>query len=204
MEEFDGTPGGAPLADTHSATVHYEEDEYYWLLAPGEDSLDRWFFFPFVLGDGIQGGGNPVDFTLSVPGVEGKGSLKISMCGAYDTDHEVAVSVNGTPVGTYTWSGIAFYQATIDALDLLEGDNTVTIECLSGEDCIILDWFEVEYPRGFSASGNILKFSYETGYRFQISQFTGDDLLAFDITSPGEVRRVVFPNHRHWPLYPKF
>ena len=191
MAEIDGTPGSAALASTHTFTVHYEENQYYWLKAPGGDSLDRWFFSSFVLGDGIQGGGNPVDFTLSLPGVDGQGSLTISMYGVYDWHHEVDVSVNGTPVGTFTWNGISLYQATIDAVNLLEGNNSVTLQCNSGTDSIAVDWFEVTYPRGFAASGDTLKFSHEEGYRYQISGFTGSDLLAFDITSPGDAERIV-------------
>ena len=192
MEEIDGTPGSAAVADTHTFTVHYEEDLGYWILAPGGDSLDRWFFFPSVMGDGVEYGGDPVDFTLSLPGVAGAGTgkLTISMGGYYDTDHEVDVSVNGTPVGTFTWSGIAFYQATMDDVDLLEGDNTVTIECKTSIDTIVVDWFEVEYPRDFAAINDLLKFSFDAGYRYQISGFTGSDPVAFDITSPGDVQRI--------------
>ncbi len=195
MEEIDGTPGSAAVADTHTFTVHYEEDQSYWILAPGGDSVDRWFFDPNVYpvwGDGIEGGGDPVDFTLSLPGVAGSGTgkLTILMGGYYDTDHEVDVSVNGTPVGTFTWSGIAFYQATMDDVDLLEGDNTVTIECKTSIDTIVVDWFEVEYPRDFAASNDLLKFSFDAGYRYQISGFTGSDPVAFDITSPGDVQRI--------------
>jgi len=193
MTPIDGSLGSGAVPVTHTFTVHYEEDQGYWILAPGGDSLDRWFFDPNVYpvwGDGIEGGGDPVDFPLSLPGVAGQGSLKISMGGVYDTDHEVDVFVNGTPVGTFTWSGIAFYQATIDDADLLEGDNTVTIECESGIDEIVVDWFEVEYPRDFAASNNTLKFSHQAGYHYQISGFTGSDPVAFDITSPGDVQRI--------------
>jgi len=198
MAEIDGAPASAADPNTHTYTVHYEEDQYYVGSATGDDSIDRWFFdinsYP-VVGAGFAGGGNPVDFTLSVPGVAGSGSLKISMWGYYDTDHAVDVSVNGALVGTFTWSDIAFYQAAIDDVDLSEGENTVTLTCNSGTDpddldTIFVDWFEVEYPRDFSANGNTLKFSYEAGYRYRISGFTGDDLLGFDITSPGEVQRI--------------
>jgi len=191
MADIDGTPGGAQVPDTHSSTVHYEEDGHYWPSAPGADSVDRWFFSSFLWGDGIEGGGDPVDFTLPLAGVAGSGRLTISMGGVYDTDHEVVVSVNGTPVGTYTWSGIASYQATIKAVDLLEGDNTITMECTSGIDLIAVDFLEVKYSRDFAASNNTLKFSHQTGYRYQVSGFTGGDLLGFDITSPGDVGRVV-------------
>ncbi|MFQ6093983.1 MAG: C25 family cysteine peptidase, partial [bacterium] len=190
MAERDGTPGTAGVAPTHSATVHHEEDLWYWRLAPGGDSLDRWFFYPFVLGDGLVGGGNPVDFTVSVPDPVGSGTVTLYMLGTYNTDHQVRVSINGSQA-TFNWSGIAFYQGAMENVDLLNGDNTVTIECLSGEDSIGVDWIEVDYSRGFTAENDSLKFSYAAGSRFQVTGFMGSDILVFDITDGERVERIL-------------
>ena len=65
----------------------------------------------------------------------------------FDMDHEVTVTINGTGYGTYTWSGRAYHQVTIDNVNLLDGDNTVALTCTSGEDTILLDWIEVDYER---------------------------------------------------------
>ena len=108
MAEVDASLGSATVAGSHSFTVHHEQDMWYLLSIPGGDSLDRWFFDPFVDGPGISGGGAPVDFALTLPGVSGQGSVKILMVGFYDTDHAVDVSVNGTHVGSFTWSNISF------------------------------------------------------------------------------------------------
>ena len=86
MTDVDGAPAAGPLAATHSFTVHYEQDEYYVGLAPGDDSRDRWFFDDFVLG---------IDFTgtrlrcrqtlpLTCRGWPVRGSFK-SSCGATTT-----------------------------------------------------------------------------------------------------------------------
>ncbi|MEJ2235912.1 MAG: C25 family cysteine peptidase, partial [Syntrophobacterales bacterium] len=199
MTAIDGTPVSDTFASTHSFSIHHEEDREYWARAPGGDELDRYFFQPYVVGADVEyipppgdpDPGDPVSFTLSLPGVAGQGNLKILLAGTWDTDHQVAVSLNGTPVGTYSWSDIAFYEATIEGVGLLDGDNTVTLECLTGEDNIAVDWFEVTYPRRFEANGDLLTFRYETGYRFQVSDFSGNNLLAFDITSPENVEQVI-------------
>jgi hypothetical protein len=135
--------------------------------------------------------GDPVSFDLFLPGAADQGTLKIMLGGSWDTNHQVDISVNGIPVGTYGWSGIAFYEATISPVDLVDGMNTVTLECLTGQDSIAVDWFEVTYPRRFEANADLLTFSHDTGYRFQVSEFSGDNLLAFDITSPENVEQVV-------------
>jgi hypothetical protein len=192
MAEIDGRPVGVDVPLTHSFTVHHEEDRKYWARAPGGDSLDRYFFDPYVYGYGYgEDIGGPVSFDLSLPGVYDQGTLKIMMAGTYAPYHQVDISVNDIPVGTYSWSDIAFYEATIEGVDLVEGMNRVTLECLTGVDAIAVDWFEVTYPRRFEANGDTLTFSHETGYRFQVSEFSGDNLLAFDVTSLVNVERVV-------------
>jgi hypothetical protein len=191
MAETEAAPGVSPIAATHLYTLHHEQDRSYWALAPGGDAQDRWFFYPYVLGDEIQGGGAPVDIPFSLAGVSGKGDLRVSMAGVYNTDHIVDVSLNGSFLGTETWSGIAFYQANLEDVDLLEGPNTFTLQCRSGTDSIALDWVELTYARRFQADGDRLKFTHAPGSRYQVSGFTSTDLLAFDITSPSDVRRMV-------------
>ena len=60
MAEIDSTPGIGSVPLTHSFTVHHEEDRKYWAWAPGGDSLDRYFFDPYV-------SGVPVSFNLFLP-----------------------------------------------------------------------------------------------------------------------------------------
>jgi hypothetical protein len=48
MGVIDGTPVSAPTL-THISTVRYEQDEEYVNLAPGDDSLDRWFIVKAAL-----------------------------------------------------------------------------------------------------------------------------------------------------------
>jgi len=188
MADVDSAPDIAPIADTHSFTVHYEKDEWYLTKAPGDDSVDRWVSLPFVLGEEMEGGGVPVDFTLPITGVAGQGSMAIHMCSLVDTNHVVKVSVNGTPAGTFEWNSIAYYTAVISPVDLLEGNNTVTIRCVSGTDSIALDWIEAAYERDFFASGNMVTFSHGQGYGYRVEGFTSDDLFAFDVTSPNDVK----------------
>ena len=187
MAYMDGTPGTAPLSDNHPVTVRHEEDAEYFQLAPGADTRDRWYSPNFVLGAGLMGGGNPVDFTLSTNHVDGQGTLTLSMWGFYDTDHEVDVSLNGQYIGTLIWSGITFHQATIGPVNIMDGNNTVTITPVSGDDpqdpdAVIVDWIEADYPKRFVATNDILKFSHDTGFLHQVSGFSTDDLMVFDIT----------------------
>ncbi|MGA1870349.1 MAG: DUF2341 domain-containing protein [bacterium] len=184
MDHLKACPGSGEQALTYSAKLLYEEDERYMLAAPGDDARDRWFFTDSILGNGIDGGGNPVAFRFITTGVAGQGNLAISMLGLYDTDHEVMVSVNGAAGVSFTWNGIAFYEASMENVSLSEGENEVSILCASGEDSIALDRIEAVYPRSFNAIGNELSFSHQAGYRYEISGFSDDLIMGFDITSP--------------------
>ena len=192
MVEIDGTPAAGAAAATHTDTVHLEEDEYYLGLAPGDDDLDRWFFDELVLGSELSGTPDPVpvDFTVNLPAVAGQGSLTISMWGYYDTDHDVEIQVNGVFADIANWSGISFHQFTLDGIDLLEGDNIITLICNRDMDAVIVDWFEVTYPRMFQASNNTLKFSHDSGYRYLVEGFSIEQLNVFDITEPVNIARV--------------
>ena len=193
MAEIDGTPAAGTWAATHTYTDHYEEDEYYLGLAPGADSLDRWFFDDLALGSALTGTPDPVatDFSIHLPGVSGPASLTISMWGYYDTYHDVEIQVNGVTAEIANWTGIAFHEVTLDGIDLLEGDNIITLICNRDMDAVIVDWVEVTYPRMFKASNNALKFSHESGYRFQIDNFDVRNLVVFDITQATDAARVV-------------
>ena len=199
MGVIDGTPVSVPLL-THTSTVHYEEDQEWFNLAPGTDSLDRWFFSPVILGDAYDpawGGGVPVPFTLPLSEIAGQVSLKVSLCGAYDMDHEVEVRVEDSvgsvkSTGTFVWSGIAYHEATMN-VDLADGDKVV-IECKSedGMDAIMVDWFEATYLRNLVAENDMLKFSHGAGSAYQVAGFSGDEILAFDITTANDARQIIY------------
>jgi hypothetical protein len=193
MAETDGTPGSAGDAvSSHASIAHHELDLWYLRMAPGTDALDRWVMMPFVMGDGLDGGGGLVNFVVSVPGALGPGTLKIMMFGAsYDTNHRVDVSLNNTLLDTFTWSGIASYSAEIEDVTLVPGNNTVTLQCYSGVDSIGVDWIEVDYTRDFAATSDVLKFTHDAGYGYEVTGLTTNTLLAYDITSAAAVEQVV-------------
>ena len=60
----------------------------------------------------------------------------------------------------------------------------MTLQCLSadGNDSIIVDWFEINYRRDYVAADNTLKFSPDSGSRYQIDGFDNSNLVAYDIS----------------------
>ncbi|MDX1707206.1 MAG: C25 family cysteine peptidase, partial [Desulfobacterales bacterium] len=189
MANVDAAPTGGVLSDDFDHTVHHELNQAYWIKAPGTDDIERWFFNAYVQGDAHGGGGLPVPFTINVPAPAGSGTLKISMAGQTATDHVVEVVINGESQ-TINWSDIAYTEAVLADVPLNSGDNTVTLQCLStdGNDSIIVDFFEISHRRAYVAGADdSLKFSPDSGDRFLIEDFTGNSLLAYDVSDPIDV-----------------
>ena len=113
------------------------------------------------------------------------------MYSPYDMQHQTAVSLNGSRIGTAAWSGIGWTEAGFSNVALLEGENTVSLLCEGALDKTAVDWFEVDYERGFEAEEDSLKFSHLGGYRYRISGFSTNDAGLYDITQPSAVKRVV-------------
>jgi hypothetical protein len=188
---------GAPVTPNDLGTdfidiVRHEQQQMYWLGAPGPDGLERWFFDSFVQGAGIEGGGQPVEFTINVPDPVSSGTLTVVMAGQTDFEHEVKVTINGTEQ-SFVWTGIGYYEATISDVSLFAGDNTVSLQCLSAYtlDSIIVDFFEITYRRDYvAAADNSLKFTPDDGSRYLIDGFTSSSLYAYDISEPADVVKV--------------
>jgi CheY-like chemotaxis protein len=188
MQSIDAAPSGGLLAADFADTARHEQDIVYWLKAPGADSIERWFFNTYVQGTEHAGDGLPKPFTIAVPDPLSAGTLTILMAGQTDTKHELNVAINGVEQ-RFSWEGISFYEATLDNVPLLAGNNTVTLQCLSsdGNDSIIVDWFEVAYQRDYVAADNTLKFAPDSGSRYLIDGFSDNTLFAYDISDPTDV-----------------
>ena len=120
------------------------------------------------------------------------GDLTIRMYSPYALNHQTAVALNGAPIGTAEWSGIGWTEAGFSNVALLEGENTVSLLCEGAPDKTAVDWFSVDYERGFEAEADRLKFSHLGGDRYRISGFSTNDAGLYDITlQPSAVKRVV-------------
>ncbi len=191
MATIDGDRRRGRLADDFADTVHHEKNQVIWLRAPGEDDIERWFFNTYVQGTEHSGGGQPKSFTINVPDPTSNGTLTILMAGQTNTNHVVAVAINGVEQ-SFSWSGISYYEAIVEDVPLMDGDNTVTLQCLSadGNDSIIVDWFKVNYWRNYVAQGDTLTFSPESGSRYRIDGFSSDTVLVYDISDPVDVAKI--------------
>ncbi len=174
-------------------TVHVEEDNYFDRLNDIQtpDSLrDLWFF------DSGISSANKKEYPFTAPWPDAKSSLGvkvnvwISGRSTQNAQHQVSVFLNDLQV----LSGAGYRQELMHLVTddnhlppvstLGSGKNNLTIiNQVDNKDIdfIMLDWFEVVYPRLYRASDDFLKFSippdYDLGnFRFYLDGFTEEDI----------------------------
>ncbi len=190
MGEIPGAPGPGAPAERHRFVLHHELDQSYLKMAPGPDEMDRWFFSGRMRGPGFAGGGGERAFGLVLSDAVGGGELLIRLYSPHEMEHTATVRLNGAALGTAAWSGAGFYEARFEGAGFAEGANTVAIACTSGADELYVDWFQAQYERGFSASGDALFFTHAAGAVCLLEGFSAGEVALFDISAPAAAARV--------------
>ncbi|NLW31007.1 MAG: hypothetical protein GXY77_06070 [Fibrobacter sp.] len=197
------------IAQSFPDTVHFEEDndirwlgnitdqtpEYITDSPENTDSEDNWYW-------GIIGNNELTDFSISVPAPasDGYARLKISLMGLTSTntvkpDHILEILLNQDSPGKINqikWDGQSryiFYSDTFHVKGLKENDNRISFLCPQNRgyfDRSALNWVELEYPRGYHALDDQIKFKNppDTKYsvvEYGISGFSSDKIELWDI-----------------------
>jgi hypothetical protein len=142
----------------------------------------------------------PVLTALAPP--SGQAGLIVRLHGGSDSpaafDHQIEISVNGTPVGSTQWDGLTPHTAEFQfpASLLVAGTNTIAVravlaEGVSSSTCY-LDWVDVVYPRTFAAVADQLGFTADGNAVITVTGFSQAGIQVFDITDPG--RTVALSN----------
>ena len=165
---------------------HAESDNYYERLSQiqGDVLRDHWFF------DSGIASSTKIEYTvhLAHPDVNAlvPGRLRLMLGGrTYDTPqpHSVTAFLNSQRVLSGQWQDQNFHylqtqqEEGFSAHFLTNGKNVLTIvnEVDASEiDYILLNWFEIEYPRLFRAENNELKFGVQENARLGLYEFAVD------------------------------
>ncbi len=182
-----GSGSNPPSAD-YLTTVEFQQHTTYFaaLLTPNDDN-----FFGAIVSP------TPVEQVLNTPHFDAQSTLparlNVVLQGvivAYP--HEVQVALNGTTVGTVTFTGQAKGElnVTIPA-GLLQGStNTVTLTAQNGEyDTSLVQSIRITYPHMYVADSDTLKFSGRAGDELNIAGFTSAPTV-LDITDANHPLQV--------------
>lgn len=116
--------------------------------------------------------------------------LTVKLLGAAFGPHGVLVKVNGTNVGTMSWSNREYFLQTfsVPMSAVVEGSNTISLTSTATGggyyDYSFVDTIAVSYSRKFNADSNRLAFVTGTGKRVSIDGFTGSSVFVYDVTAP--------------------
>jgi hypothetical protein len=192
-----GSPG-----DTFAEVRRTERDVFPATAITPDPESDYWFQEFLVGGDATFG---VRSFDLDAAGADPEASsntaeLAVDLHGATTTgvsgEHEVAVSLNGTPLGFAQWDGIAAHRATFDVPSgvLLATGNQVELTARVGggasHSVVYLDGFDLAYRRTFQAVDDALTFRPASLSGVTVSGFSDTAVRLLDVTDPRKPRQV--------------
>jgi hypothetical protein len=194
MSTRDGTPGSAMLAEQFPATLHAEEDTYYWQTMPDGEGQDHWFW-----GGRLAPEAAPSRvYTLTLNHLSTAAStatVRVRLKGGTDNpylnpDHNTKISLNDLEIGgLHQWDGFSIYdqEATVPHSELNEGSNTVKVE-LAGTTYqqLYVNWIEIDYWDTYIAEDDRLLFGAPApgAFQFEVTGFSADGVQVFDVTDP--------------------
>jgi len=167
--------------------THVDRTTYYAALTAGNGEN---FFGSAVAGD-------PVDETITIRHIDPASTdatLEVALQGLTAAPHIAAVSLNGTPVGTITFSGLVHQttQFPIAPSLLREGENVVTLSSLNGtNDISAVDSVSVDYSSTFSADNDVADVTVSSRASISIGGFSTPDVRVFDISDPANPRELL-------------
>jgi len=103
--------------------------------------------------------------------------------------HDVTVALNGTTLGSFTFTGQAkgVFRVSLPPGVLQDGTNTVTLAAQGGEyDTSLIESIRIKYPHLYVADSDRLVFTGRPGDELKLTGFTGPPTVVLDITNPEE------------------
>ncbi|MEO6194815.1 MAG: C25 family cysteine peptidase, partial [Thermoanaerobaculia bacterium] len=193
MAEVPAGAAPAKVGGTFAETRHVERDVFAATVISPNPESDYWYWEFLQGGDPTYGHRT---FTLDAPGFAGKGegSLAVSLQGATASgitgEHRAQVSLNGTPLGEVSWTGITAQQGqfAIPPGTLLESGNQVEVTALTGDGApysiIYVDSFDLSYPRAFRAAADALAFPAGGNSQVTVTGFSSPSIRLIDVQDP--------------------
>ncbi len=201
MGATDGTlSGSAAVPDYFLATIHAEENSYYWQTIPDGEGQDHYFW-----GDKLSAPASE-SYSLSLNNISnttGTATVRVRLKGRTDVesaypDHHTIIYLNNNKIDDQKWDGQSIYdhEVSISPSYLSEGTNTVQVEAVgdtgASVDQVFVDWIEVDYYHAYVAKNDELLFTAPTAgdFQFEINGFSSSDVEVFNITDTDNIMRI--------------
>src|SRR6185295_5796421 len=139
----------------------------------------------------------PVAQTLAINNLNSQSSLpaqlEVQLQGLTAQQHQVRVQLNGSDVGTVTFSGVEHPVAKFDVNRALLhlGDNEVSLVSQNGDlDISFADSIRLTYAHQYRADNNALAFSLAGGQGVRVGGFSTANIRVIDVTDPNSPLEV--------------
>jgi hypothetical protein len=111
--------------------------------------------------------------------------VAVTLQGVSLNNHRVTVKLNGQAIGEVTYNGRdqQTFIASVPQSQLLEGQNTVTLQSADGGDVNLVAAVRVNYARSFIADADALSLSGRAGQTLTVRGFSQAPRV-FDVTDP--------------------
>jgi hypothetical protein len=172
-----------PVADSgFPFTMQWKPRTLYFAALLNGDADN--FFGPTVGPDPVSQNLNISHLSSAGPGAS---QLQVTLQGVTAGGHNVAIQLNGSQVGTVTFSDQNEGTATFAILNaqLHEGGNALTLTAQGGaSDVTAVDTVLLTYPHSYTADNDSLEFTLPTEGSATIGGFSNAQIQVVDITDP--------------------
>jgi MYXO-CTERM domain-containing protein len=168
---------GPPPESFPGVALVRQRSNYLAALRNGEASN----FF----GDIVGAGGVTESVMLTHLDPSQPAGLQVVLQGVTAGNHQVAISVDGQPVGTCAFAGQALQTCAFSPVSVLEGANEVLLVGQGDSpDTSLVGSIQIDYPHLFAADGNALSLTAPPATAIAIAGFSSPDVRVMDVTDP--------------------
>ena len=173
-----GVSGGGAGAASFPSTVDWKPRSIYFAALLNGDGNN--FFGPVITDTPVM---QPITVSHLYP-AGGSSTLQVTLQGGAAGPHTVAVSLNGIALGNVNFNDLANFTTTFAVPSLTEGANTLILTASSPDDVSVVDDVRLTYPHSYTADGDYLRFTAQSGEATTISGFSASFVTAIDVTDP--------------------
>ncbi len=168
---------GPPPESFPTAAVLRPRANYFAALKNGDASN----FFGEVVGPG----GVTESVTVTHLDSSQPATLQVVLQGVTAGNHQVAIALDGQPVGSCAFAGQALQTCTISAVSVSDGANDVLLVGQGDSpDTSLVASVEIDYQHLFVADGDALDLTAPPATPIAIAGFSSPDVRVMDVTDP--------------------
>ena len=168
---------GPPPESFPGAAVLRQRTNYFAALKNGDASN----FF----GDVVGPGGVTESVTVTHVDRTQAAGLQVVLQGVTAGNHQVAISLDGQPVGVCAFAGQASQTCAISPVSVSEGANDVVLVGQGDSpDQSLVASVEIDYAHLFVADGNALSLTAPPATPISIAGFSSSDVRVMDVSDP--------------------